>query len=69
MSSLPAKSATNAGVSWELDKTEADVWSIWYAARFGKAERVRFILNRNKTGASVDEREPVDELQCTRYSG
>lgn len=33
----------------------ADVWSIWYAARFGKVERVRFLLDHKKLEIDASE--------------
>lgn len=43
------------------DDDGTNVWSIWYAARFGKVERVCFLLERKMhTGAlSIDAKEPV----------
>lgn len=47
------------GARRTLEPESVNVWGIWYAARFGKAERVRFILDHKKGVSSIDDQEQV----------
>jgi hypothetical protein len=52
-------SSLAANPSMDTHNGDVNVWSIWYAARFGKAERVRFILDHSKEISSIDDQDEV----------
>jgi hypothetical protein len=46
----------------------ANIWTIWYAAQYGKLERVRSLLDRNAV-ASIDVQELVRCIQQLDFHG